>query len=83
MFPKIIVPPKPQNFPKSNPFAVSLSLFNRQQAERLRDFILKSNSVEGYLWRVHQIKHIIMTSVSDQLLAGWKRRKMGLSICTS
>ncbi|TYJ36705.1 hypothetical protein E1A91_A05G326300v1, partial [Gossypium mustelinum] len=26
------------------------------QAERLRDFILKSNPIEGYLWRVHQIK---------------------------
>ncbi|KAB2074333.1 hypothetical protein ES319_A07G147100v1, partial [Gossypium barbadense] len=56
IFPQIIVSPKPQNFPKSNPFAVSLSLFDRQQAERLGDFILKSNPIESYLWRVHQIK---------------------------
>ncbi|TYG90071.1 hypothetical protein ES288_A12G154000v1, partial [Gossypium darwinii] len=42
-----IANPKPSFSPKS---------YKQAQAERLRDFILKSNPIEGYLWRVHQIK---------------------------
>ncbi|KAG4187477.1 hypothetical protein ERO13_A08G110601v2 [Gossypium hirsutum] len=39
------------------------TLYIYEQAERLRDFILKSNPFEGYFWRVHQIKIVVLLSL--------------------